>query len=85
MIRMSKCPVFNQPAEPPQPTIRHELAHERLQVGELQARVDELEEELASARTIYNAGSTLSDDGQLSRTVCFEQCYEAPRRTNSPT
>jgi hypothetical protein len=49
---MRKCPVFNQPAEPkPQPTIRNELGHERLQVSELQARVAELEEELAGART----------------------------------
>ena len=46
---MRKCPVFNQPAEPkpPQPTIRHELGYERLEVSELQARVAELEEELA--------------------------------------
>jgi hypothetical protein len=56
---MRKCPVFNQPAEPkpPQPTIRHELGHERLQVSELQARVAELEEELAGART-----TEVSDD-----------------------
>src|SRR5215471_5338897 len=56
---MRKCPVFNQPAEPkpPQPTIRHELGHERLEVSELQARVSELEEELAGART-----TEVSDD-----------------------
>jgi hypothetical protein len=50
---MRKCPLFNQPAEPkpPQPTIHHELAHERPQVSELQARVAALEEELAGART----------------------------------
>jgi hypothetical protein len=44
-----KCPVFDQPADPkpPQPTIRHELAD--LQVCELQARVAELEKELAGA------------------------------------
>jgi uncharacterized small protein (DUF1192 family) len=56
---MRKCPVFNQPAEPkpPQPAIRHELGHERLQVSELQARVAELEEELAGART-----TEVSDD-----------------------
>jgi hypothetical protein len=50
---LRNCPVFNQPAEPkpPQPMIRHEPAHERLQVSELQARVAELEEELAGART----------------------------------
>jgi len=56
---MRKCPVFNQPAEPKpsQPTTRHELGHERLQVSELQARVAELEEELAGART-----TEVSDD-----------------------
>ena len=56
---MRNCPVFNQPAEPkpPQPTIRHKLGHERLQVSELQARVAELEEELAGART-----TEVSDD-----------------------
>jgi hypothetical protein len=43
---MRKCPVFNQPTEP-KPTIRHELAD--LQVSELQARVAELEKELAGA------------------------------------
>ena len=52
---MRKCPVFNQPAEPKpsQPTTRHEP----LQVSELQARVAELEEELAGART-----TEVSDD-----------------------
>src|SRR6516225_9096599 len=56
---MRKCPVFNQPAEPKpsQPTTRHELGRERLQVSELQARVAELEEELAGART-----TEVSDD-----------------------
>jgi len=56
---MRKCPVFNRPAEPKssQPTTRHELGHERLQVSELQARVAELEEELAGART-----TEVSDD-----------------------
>jgi hypothetical protein len=56
---MRKCPVFNQPAEPKpsQPTTRHELGHERLQVSELQARVAELEEELAGGRT-----TEVSDD-----------------------
>jgi hypothetical protein len=46
---LRKCPVFNQAAEPklPQPTIRHELAD--LEVSELQARVAELEKELAGA------------------------------------
>jgi hypothetical protein len=44
---MRKCPAFNEPAEPkpPQPTVRHELAD--LQVSDLQARVAELEKELA--------------------------------------
>jgi hypothetical protein len=50
---MRKCPVFNQPAESksPQPMIPHELGSERPHVSELQARVAELEEDLAGART----------------------------------
>ena len=80
---MRKCPVFNQPAEPKpsQPTTRHELGHERLQVSELQARVAELEEELAGART------EVSDDpvvvGQLgledSRNAYAETLLRLPR------
>jgi hypothetical protein len=42
---------------PPKAMIRHELGPERLQVSELQARVTELEEELAGART-----TEVSDD-----------------------
>jgi len=54
---MRKCPAFKEPAEPkpPQPAVRHELAD--LQVSELQARVAELEQELAGTRT-----TEVSDD-----------------------
>jgi hypothetical protein len=54
---MRKCPALNEPVEPKpsQPTVRHELAD--LQVSELQARVAELEGELADART-----TEVSDD-----------------------
>jgi hypothetical protein len=54
-----KCPVFNQPAQPkpPETAVRRELGRERLQVSELQARVAELEEELAGARA-----TKVSDD-----------------------
>jgi hypothetical protein len=75
---MRKCPLFNQPAEPkpPQPTIRHEPAHERLQVSELQARVAALEEELAGART-----TEASDDHVVSGQPGLEDSRNAYAET----
>ena len=81
---MRKCPVFNQPAEPkpPQPTIRHELGHERLEVSELQARVAELEEELAGARTteVSDAPVVVGQPGlEDSRNAYAETLLRLPR------
>jgi hypothetical protein len=81
---MRNCPVFNQPAEskPPQPMIPHALGPERLHVSELQARVAELEEELAGART-----AELSEDHVVvaqpgledSRNAYAETLHRLPR------
>ena len=81
---MRKCPVFNQTAEPkpPQPTIRHELGHERLEVSELQARVAELEEELAGARTteVSDAPVVVGQPGlEDSRNAYAETLLRLPR------
>jgi len=81
---MRKCPVFNQPDEPKpsQPTTRHELGHERLQVNELQARVAELEEELAGARTteVSDAPVVVGQPGlENSRNAYAETLLRLPR------
>ena len=81
---MRKCPVFNQPAEPKpsQPTTRHELGHERLEVSELQARVAELEEERAGARTteVSDAPVVVGQPGlEDSRNAYAETLLRLPR------
>jgi hypothetical protein len=81
---MRKCPVFNQPAEskPPQPMIPHELGPERLHVSELQARVAELEEELAGARTneVSEAPVVIGQPGlEDSRNAYAETVLRLPR------
>jgi hypothetical protein len=81
---MRKCSVFNQPAEskPPQPMIPHELGPERLHVSELQARVAELEKELAGARTaeVSEAPVVVGQPGlEDSRNAYAETLLRLPR------